>query len=153
MTESEAKELIRQIGIFFPAVDESLRFASEGGAATIKAWASLLQNYSSEEAYAVFEGWKTRVLDKFYLKQPIQNMIAEINKRRDQAARTQEFDDERKAFYKHRNDDDRPFSVDGDALAAIAEGQKVHRRYLDEQMTRYEYELQRDVILEKHGII
>lgn len=151
MTEAEAKQLIKDIGTFFPAVDEMLRFATDGGA-TVTAWASLLQAYSTEEAYAVFEGWKTRVLDKFYLKQPIQNMIAEIHGARERAAKSHEFDDERKQFYEHRNHDG-PFSLDGDSLAAIAEGIPVHQRFLDGEMTYLEYELERDVILEKHGIV
>jgi len=90
LTESEAKNFIRDLIIAYPQVDEVAKFNSPDLAATHRVWVRMLSKYSDAECRSVLDGWIDGTLkapDKVDMKVPIETIRSIVSKLRSDAAR------------------------------------------------------------------
>ena len=157
MTNDEYNVWAKRLFVCFPSLEDWLQ-KTTSPIETQKVWRRCLEPYSLAECMQVVDEWSTGAREPFaaYERDHVHLRVrARIEQDRDKQRRR---DDTQQLVspYGRRGQQGSPVSLmstmDGSTRAAVEEGGKQHKRLLDGEIDRFEYEQLREAILIKHGI-
>lgn len=158
MTDTEFSAWAKRLFIAYPSLWEWLQRNSPDHQETQRLWREQLRDYSAEECNAVLDEWQsgTRLPFEAYERDKVVLVVRSvIDKKRDKVRKARE-QAERAKYYREtreRNAQAEPVGtstlLDSEMRQAVIECVPIHRAYLDGEITRENYEAQRDVIIDK----
>lgn len=161
MTNEEFVNFAKTLFVAFPSLWEWLQSNSPDPKATQEVWRETLRPYTLAECHVVLSSWTSGKLESFkaYERDQVHLMIRAIceasrdrqRKKQHQSEANRPYHDKRKATMQGEHVSTGSI-MDSAMVAAVKEGAIQHKRLLDGEITRFEYETLREEILVKHGI-
>lgn len=161
MTNDEFAKFATRLFISFPSLWEWLQSNSPDPKATQEVWRETLRPYTLAECLGVVSSWTSGKLDAFkaYERDQVHLMIRSIcEASRDKVRKRKEMTDANRPYHDKRKATTEGGQIgigsfmDCAMVAAVKEGAIHHKRMLDGEITKSEYETLREEILVKHGI-
>lgn len=160
MNDQEFKQFTQRLFVQYPSLCGWLKNNSPDPAGTLKHWQRVLASCTLEECLNVLDGWEQTTEDPFGFntRDKAANLIRSVlENRRDKErakARQRKIAEEYKQKRGHPTTVNGPLPIgrhfDSAMWEAVEECKPLHQRHLTGELTRYEYETQRDEIIEKH---
>lgn len=144
MTDDEGKDFIRRLVIAFPAVDEIAKFNSPDLGATHRSWLKTLSRCTLAECDEVLDFWiaSDYTPDKTDLRLPAHAIRATVMRKRDREQSQKRAEEDAQRARRRRGTFQEGINkrLGGDAVASVVRLRPIHKRMLDGEISRGEYQ-------------
>lgn len=156
MKPDEFNQFKNRLFVMYPGLQAWLHEHSPDMIETMQSWCRRLERYTAAECYGVLAAWEKSNDSPFkaYERDQLPAIVASIiNKQRDAEAKRRETQSNRTQYEGTRQERAERMSsgtvLDSEMRKAVELGQPIHKRFLDGEITRDEYERQRDAIIDR----